>query len=327
MFLRSHGQKKAGNVKRQRDKDDAASMPPKKSRVIHNHLPRLPDYLVNRKNSDQLRTLFANESNPQIAKEMMEIVEKCQAQQFKLDYLHDWLAIYQFLRDPQQVIPYLNRLEDELQQYVEVARKRRTFIVTADGRWALPDDKCNPYERLKILSGFMYEWASRQGFERKAKLTSLLMRPEFLSMLRAKTIFKDSSVSANIKHGAWSHAIQWFCIVEHDKDSTFLMYPPMSVLQSFGDAKQDLTGGSLTLAWDLVVDRFGEVFFTSPPKITSFLTDPANAGKWPLLTESVLRQENKSSFKYGSYKAYTKYLAKKHADDWVGCDNIIIKKL
>jgi len=297
-----------------------------KSRVTKQVAPRLPDYLSKRKDAEQLRALFASENSPLLRKEMLAIAQKCQDKQFNLEYLHDWLAINQFLSTPELVNPYLDKLEQALQKQVNKIGKRRKFAVTDDDKWSLPESTRNPYARHKILSKYLYDWAAEHGFQQKAKFISLLNGETFLSMLRAKTLFKDSSVTANIHHGAWSHALQWYCIVEHYLETSFLTHEPLDVLQSYGDATQLNTSRSLFLAWDFTLDKSGDYFFTSPTDITRYLTDPEHHDRWPLLTESVTRQEEKSSHKFGSYRGYTTHLAEKHIDKNGDSIKIIIKK-
>lgn len=322
MFSGNQHKTKKINEKRQlRSQDNQTTKRHKSNRIVSNQ-PRLPDYLVKHKDAPALRTLLAN-TTPEITKEMRVIIDECGTRHFNLDYLHDWLAIYQFLRDPEQVTPYLDQLEAGLQQYAAIHNKRLMLQKNDEDKLALPNSKQNPYERQKILSQFMYEWAHNNGFQQRAKFIGLLSSRNFQSLLRAKTIFKDSSVSANIKHGAWSHAIQWYCIMEHQKQRHFLHHHPLDVLKSFGDQKQLITARSQKLAWDMIADNPADVFFCSPIAITAYMIQTESMQRWPLLAGTIARQENKSNIKYGDYRGYTKYLADKHHST----ESFILKKL
>lgn len=285
--------------------------------------PRLPDYLVKHPHAKAIRALFTKASENNRLTEVLNITNECCTRHFNLEYLHDWLAIYLFLSDPNQVTPYLDQLEDALQLKAAALTKRRKFNRTDDDKLALPDAKRNPYDHLKILSSVLYEWAKENGFQQRAKFNSLIKSSDFMKLLRQKSIFKDSSISADIHHGSWPHPIQWYCIIEHQKQKPFLLHEPLEVLKSFGDARQLATARSSKLAWDMIVDRFDrDMFFTSPYLITSHLTDESQLERWPLLGGSIQRQEEKSQYKYGNYYGYTKYLAQKHDGQ-----SYIIKKL
>ncbi len=326
MFLRNGKVIRRSSKKRTREPSEAA-VEPRKTRAVKHDAPRLPDYLAKRKDAEELQDLFANTGDRKIYKEMLEIARKCHEKKFNLEYLHDWLAIYQFLHNPELVNSYLDRLEQALQESADAVAKRCKFSLTDDEKWLLPQSRRNPYARHKVLSSYLYDWAQEHGFKQKAKFIGLLSGEQFLSMLRAKSIFKDSSVTANIHHGAWSHALQWYCIIEHFKASPFLLHRPLDVLQSFGDAKQLITSRILNLAWDFILDRSGDDFFSSPTGITNYLMQSESRNRWPLLGESVARQEEKSSHKFGNYYDYTCHLAEKHVNEHGKETKVVIRKL
>lgn len=318
MFSGSHV-----NKKRARGNQCSTTSKARKCQTSHRMQPRLPDYLLNHPHADAIQNLFAAARDKDCLNEVLDITSECHTRKFDMEYLHDWLAIFLFLRDPEQVTPHLDELENSLQQKARSLAKRRKFNLTEDEKFALPDAKRNPYDHLKILSGVLYEWAKENGFRQRAKFNALIKSSDFMRLLRQKTIFKDSSVSADIHHGSWPHPIQWYCIIEHHKITPFLLHDPLDVLKSFGDDKQLATARSSKLAWDMIVDRFDRnMFFTSPYVITSYLAEENQMQKWPLLGGSIQRQEEKSQYKFGDYRGYTTYLAEKHDHQ-----NFIIKKL
>lgn len=308
----------AANKKRTRAEHDETPSAPIKSRARKKDAQHLPDYLAKRKDAEQLRDLLASERDPIIYKKMLDIAKKCHDRKFNLEYLHDWLAIYQFLHQPDLVNAYLDRLEAALQTSADDLAKQKKSTRKASQ---------HQFAQHKILSNYLFDWAAEQGFKQKAKFIALLPADGFLSMLRAKTIFKDSSISANINHGAWSHALQWYLIVERFKDTPFIMHRPLEVLQSFGDVKQLQTSRMLNLAWDFVLDRSGEDFFTSPTSITAYLSDDTQCLRWPILTACVMRQEDKANHKFGSYHDYTQHLAEKYLDANGASPKMIVTKL
>jgi hypothetical protein len=327
MFLRNGKVISRSSKKRARELNAVPAAEPRKTRAVKHDAPRLPDYLAKRKDAEALQDLFANTDDRKLYKDMLEIARKCHEKKFNLEYLHDWLAIYQFLHNPELVNSYLDRLEQALQDSAHAVAKRSKFSLNDDEKWLLPESRRNPYARHKVLSSYLYDWAQEHGFKQKAKFIGLLSGETFLGMLRAKSIFKDSSVSANIHHGAWSHALQWYCIIEHFKDAPFLLHRPLEVLQSFGDAKQLITSRILNLAWDYILDRSGDDLFSSPTAITNYLMESESRYRWPLLAESVARQEEKSSNKFGDYYDYTCHLAEKHVDEHGKQTKVVIRKL
>lgn len=273
---------------------------------------------------EDLLNLFFTEENDEIAGEMCRLVEKFDRRNFEPEFLHDRLAVYQFLRDTKKVEPYLDQLETALQHRAASLARRNHFLIAENGQYQLPVVRENPYAHFKVLSRFLYPWACRNGFQQQGKYIGILQQNDFLSLLAEKTIFKDSSISANLDHGAWSHAIQWFCIFEHQKASRFLQHPAIEVYQSFGSPDQ-MRAPFLDSAWDEIVDRLDARNFTTPGEITRILSLPASMKRWPILCGSFVRQEQKSREKFGSYGGYTKYLGEKHADE---CDHCkIVKKL
>lgn len=224
-------------------------------------------------------------------------------------FTNDWLSIYKFTRSTHSFEPYFIHLEAQLQQYVANLPDTNFLIKNDEGSYSLPSENGLACKSYKIFSSFMYQWASKNGFAFKSKLTQALMDNDFYNLLLSKSIFKDCADDVGAEHGAWSHALQWYCIIEHQKKTYFLAHQPLEIYQAFV-TKVNIANYNL---WHLLFDKYGENNFSSPEFTMKFLLDDENRKKWPLLAECIERRENKTHFKYGTSEAYIRHLEEKNA--------------
>lgn len=257
---------------------------------------------------EEVRELIATIPDEELRDEVGKIAVSFDDRKFNPEFQRDWFSIYLFLRDFNQVKPYLDQIESALQLLAAAKKLKKQ----RNGKYRLPDSEKYPYARYKLFSTFIYQWAEENGFRQRAKYIALQSQREFLLMLQKATIFKDSSVTADILHGSWSHAIQWYCIVEHHKITQFLQHDALAVFKSFGCVEQRRVEPYGNTAWDKLVDRFGQKYFTSPVHITELLSKPAHFKRWPLLCGTVMRLEKK--MQDIGVKNYTRQLKEKYSD-------------
>lgn len=265
---------------------------------------------------EEVQELIAEIPDDDLRDEVKKIALTFNEYKFNPEFQRDWFGIYLFLRDFEQVKPYLNQIEMALQQKAAQVANQFNLTLMRNGKYKLPESVHFPYARFKIFSDFIYQWAEENGFKQRAKYIALQPQREFLLMLQKNTIFKDSSVTADLLHGSWSHAIQWFCIIEHQKATQFLQHDALAVFRSFGCIEQRRVEPYGNTAWDKLVDRFGRKNFTSPAHITELLSSPVNARRWPLLCGTVMRLEKKMQDM--GVRAYTQHLKEKYREAQVG---------
>lgn len=233
-------------------------------------------------------------------------------------FILDWTNIYTFLQDIKSVELCFVQLESELQNYAAQLEDKSFLAINKDGKYVLSDEsnKCH-----KVLSGFLYQWARENGFRRKAKLIQALSDDNFYKLLKSLTIFKDDADDIGSLHGAWAHALQWYCIFTQHKETHFLMHFPVTVYQEFG---YGINQADMNL-WHLMFDKVGASDFTSPEFTTQFLLDNENRKKWPLLAECVERREKKLLEKFKTSSEYFAALKKKHGGELE--DGVVSKPL
>jgi len=212
-------------------------------------------------------------------------------------YFIDYLSIEQFLANEPLMESYLDELEKLLQQHAR-AKNITVLDVRKDGKLMLPADQ--PHKRFKILSDVICAWSKQHGFTAQAKIINLLSHRNFLGLLSSLTLLKDNAVNAGEYHGAWSHAIQWFCIIEHNKRTGFLRHDPLELYKSAGPI------------WNKVFDLLGDIDYTCPPHMTRRMYRSDALDKWPLLAGSITRIYHKMHL---SGMNYTKLLRDKCGEE------------
>lgn len=109
---------------------------------------------------------------------------------------------------------------------------------------------------FKILSDVLYLWANENGFGMQfAKLTRALSPSMFYSVLSSGCLFKDIGVPP--EHGAWTHFLQWYILVEENKLNPFLISSPKELYTMLGTAKgvlKDKNQKEISV-WGIILDR------------------------------------------------------------------------
>lgn len=264
---------------------------------------------------DKLLANFFAKPHPTVMVKMSAMLLDLSDEKFHLNFTPDWISIYRLMLNHDIMEQHLDQLEQSLQNY---CRSHHNNLPTRrDGMFVLPTVPANPQHQFKILSGFMYEWARENDFKQRAKLLGGVEARPFFKMLLTRSIFKDCAVNVGEEHGAWSHAIQWYCVFEHHKQTGFLVHTPMETYQEFGDPSQQRTEhGNM---WEKIFDQaFGDDF-TSPEHLMRSAEDDVftvAAGKRPLLSQTLIRNQAKMFEKYGNEMGYRSHLQEKHANDW-----------
>jgi hypothetical protein len=209
----------------------------------------------------------------------------------------DFIAIKHFLHRKNLFMPYLDRLESMLQEYAEDIKFRQVLHQRQDGMWSLPLTIPNIYRRHAILSDTLFTWAKANGFTHKSKVLRQLSNDAFTTLLTSLSFFKDAAIKAGENHGMWSHAIQWFAIIEHNRSNKFLQHDPLYIYKNSG------------LIWNHIVDEYIPYDFTSPEYITDLMAQPSAAERWPLLSGSIMRGHAKM---HSPHMNYPEYLRRKH---------------
>jgi hypothetical protein len=274
----------------------------------------------------EIYQLFTQEPDYFIAKSMSDTLELLLSDVPYPEYLHDMLAIYQFLRHNQIVESYLDTLEQAVQKYAAQSPQRKHLITNFAGKYALPalslpprrewNAETIPYRKsFKILSGYLYQWAKDQGFTHRAKILATLTPQRFQSLLASKSIFKDSASSLLSTHGMWSHTIQWWCVFAHDKQSGFLQNDPIDMYAKMGEVDSKF--------WNRIFDNGPTTeYFTSPEFLTETIL--ADVVRWPLLAGTLQNQKLKIEHDPLNNDRYKNHLRQKHPGHQ---DDNIVKRL
>jgi hypothetical protein len=259
--------------------------------------------------ASEICRLFAEETDMSIVKEMTELLEYLLGSSVDSKYYHDVLAIHRFLHHKQEFRARLDTLENELQTYVKTALPHLQLPINASGKLFIPCTDLSKTKCYKILSGYMYQWAGKNGFEFKAKLLDNLSSSTFCELLLTKTIIKDSSAFLISEHGMWSHSIQWWSVFQHHSETGFLQHSPMEIYQQFGG----LRDGRL---WNTVFDKGPTTSeYTSPEYVVDAISrDTENL---PILCATIKRQKYKIEDTPTMFQqSYSRKLAVKHGEDY-----------
>lgn len=212
-------------------------------------------------------------------------------QKVPAEHLVDYLAIQCFLSRNHLIEPYLDTLENFLQDNAS-QRRIPDLQVREDGKFIMPLLLTNIHRRHKILSAALSDWAKQNGFPSIVKIIDSLPNKKFSTLLSKHSLIKDNANNVGDFHGAWSHAIQWFCIFEHQKSTGFLQNSPL-----------ELYKGAAPI-WNDIFDILDDYDFTCPPHITKRLAQPDANEQWPLLSGSVIRAHAKMHSPHFEYKEY-----------------------
>ncbi len=155
----------------------------------------------------------------------------------------------------------------------------------------------NNTEKFKLLSDVLYRWAVENKLNTQmGKINRLLSNARFHSLLCNGTLFKDLGVPR--EHGPWSHYLQWFIIIEANKDDKFLendpyeLYKLLGSQRSFGQKQENKTS-----LWYLCFDRYevtNQFDCRSPDNLNSLIKNNYS-NKFPLLS-AILKKGFKNIF-------------------------------
>lgn len=153
-------------------------------------------------------------------------------------------------------------------------------------------------KHYKSLSSYLCEWAKENKFRGYAKLQQSLNPNIFFSVLKTGSLFKDK-VFRHSSHGEWSHFIQWWCIVEHNRakrnnNCTFLLNEPAKLLCYLGEISYQKGGKQLNALFDPWTYTFesGEGFRT-PDTLHSFLCSDIAKNNFPILHHLISGRDRK----------------------------------
>jgi hypothetical protein len=242
-----------------------------------------------------------------------DILDELYTKNYKPQSIPDFMAIAQFLMHDANVLSYFDQLEKELQRYASNLPRDQHQLARVERKWALPIFKDKPYIRCKILSGYLYQWAAENDFTQTAKLIRGVSEDVFSQLLNDRTLIKDDATNIGEEHGVWSHALQWYLIIEHHKKTGFLSNSPLSLYAEF------------SAIWNEIIDDYNDKNFFSPEHLTRTMKQFNNLVRWPLLAESCNRSYHKISFfDYTTLTSNSARLAAKHAAEEV--NGVVVRK-
>ncbi len=195
------------------------------------------------------------------------------------DYLFDFLIVKHYLNDKKECNAAFGRLEENLQLY---ATEIKADLVSEPNKLKQLPSPSNdkPYNKQKILSGFLYRWAKEQNLNKEeyVEILDILDRDTFLEFVAKKMLLKD--FGAGYKHGTWPHVLQLFLIIELNKIYHFMAHDPVDLYAYLGNPLCK-SKSNLSTIWDKVVDL--------PPGKATGYDNPEN------LTEYLYKDGQKSN--------------------------------
>lgn len=155
----------------------------------------------------------------------------------------------------------------------------------------------NNNTKFKLLSDVLYTWAVENHLSSDfVKINRLLSNHIFQSLLGKGKFFKDIGVPA--EHGAWSHFIQWYIIIEANKDHGFLTLNPYQLYKFLGHASSiGIKDGKQTPLWFLCCDntvKIDQFDFRSPDNLHLFIKN--NHDNQFFLLSTILKKGFKNIF-------------------------------
>lgn len=219
------------------------------------------------------------------------------------EYIPDFLCISRLLFRKEMIYPHLDNLEGVLQYRAAYEEDKSNLNVREDGKLTLALSAENIFKRNRLLSSALYEWARQNGFQSSAKILRNLSSKQFSSLLAQMSLLKDSAIAVGTTtHGAWSHALQWYVVFEHQKTTRFLQHQPMELYTRAQPA------------WNTLFDVISPFDFTSPDSFTELLCSREAQIRWPLLSGSIIRIQAKMQSPHFDYDKYLKEKYEKEYD-------------
>lgn len=274
--------------------------------VRTNLVPLMLDDNVSNKSGIYRLILEGNNANSICA--LTLLLKEIISEGVEIKYYHDLLALYKFMMNENDFSNHLCVLENELQTYLQTSLPHLKLPTNQSGKYHLNCDDMNTVKTYKILSGYLSQWASNQGFEYMSKTLDYLDGDMFRSLLRSKTIMKDSTKYVKPSHGKWSHCIQWRVISLYNDRARFLQHSLIDLYQLFGNLKGYF--------WDTIFDAIKfSTGYANPVCVTEFITD--NPDKLPLLYATVKRHMHKlgSAHTFFNNQSYKDKQEQKHCGD------------
>lgn len=226
-----------------------------------------------------------------------------------LELKEDLVKIAFFLQDVDKIYEGLGELEEKLSENMDKKKIYSSFFLTSS------DNKCH-----KILSDVLKEWGN-VFFKEIIKTSNFLPDNDFLKNLNRRIMVKD--IGSGIRHGEWSHFIQWYLIAHNKALIDSLNYPLDYIYMQLGETSQNILNKAMTL-WDIIFDYFpndedekasteeeeeeeeeiininksllndivNDGYFRSPENITSDITEYMFTD-FPILSKCILNRINK----------------------------------
>lgn len=247
----------------------------------------------NKQNNNHTVTLDWGElkSTPLLEEQRMAAVEKMYSfKEPKSNEQKSIIAVAGLLKNKEVVFAQLSKLEKILKE-----RKRKLFL-----------SGMSPYEKgVKLLSGYLSQWARDNGFSGYAKSLKDVPGKLMLKNFSEGLLFKDKAFRG-IGHGEWPHFLQWYILTEAHRDNNCLPVKPRQLLVWIGKQSDGST------IWDNT--------FEAPSPVTSAnsLYDPEfDAGRVLDFSYFLLSEECQDKFPVLHeviYKRSRKFPSKKEKD-------------
>lgn len=197
--------------------------------------------------------------------------------------LVDCLRMTSFFSHQAIVENYFDKLENQLQYYVAQSDDflKDKLVLRHDGKYTIPLAAPMIFRSHKILSSVLKQWSRQNGFNAYVYVIGRLEETKMATILQSQGFFKDVYNQVGGYHGAWSHALQWYLIIEHHKQTNFLVNAPMDLYKKFAEL------------WRVVIDKYNGNGYYSPEFITGKMIEPAAAERWPILSGTITRHHAK----------------------------------
>lgn len=193
--------------------------------------------------------------------------------------LEDFARIGSLLSDSDTCIHYLKQLNQDLLMHAEKLGLLKGMLEKTSWFWQSPknileqsslkDSKGIAHKYVthnKVLSSFLDSIESEHGFNKndlEGKLSPELMgaptlrggidRTPFNNLLLQKGFqWKDPGVG---EHGEFSHRLQWYIIIQYNKDNKCLTHDPIFLFKQCGMEPWNLLKNNKGV-WDLLFDNY-----------------------------------------------------------------------
>lgn len=215
-------------------------------------------------------------------------------------FVVDLLKISNLLRNKEAYLAHLISIEAELSKIMKIHPK-------------------------KVRSHFFFNWAKDNDFNQNtvAVLNEVIQDADrFFAMFKDKIAFKDKGDKAD--HGAWSHLIQFYIIIEENKKSPFLHNHPIDIYTylstpacrgtepyfTWNFAKERKLSANFVNAWDVFFDRL----------------DCYDARSPEFITRKILSMHDTPVLQAKTHKQYRKYTSQADLDPPSNDEDITLNK-